>query len=51
MEERYKVYGLADDVKPAITTMLEFTLVDQAAALFEHSSECRMPRDLVTDKC
>ena len=33
VEERYKVYGLADDVKPAVTTMAEFFLVDEAAAL------------------
>ena len=31
-EERYKVIGYADDVKPAITTMEEFKLVDKAMA-------------------
>ena len=51
VEERYKVYGLADDVKPAVTTMAEFFLVDEAAALFERSSGCRLHRDPATGKC
>ena len=29
LEERYKVVGYADDLKPAITSMQEFVLVDQ----------------------
>ena len=28
IEERYKLIGYADDVKPAITNMQEFTVVD-----------------------
>ena len=32
--ERYTVRGYADDVKPAVTTMAEFSLVDHAAKLF-----------------
>ena len=34
VEERYKVIGYADDVKPAITCMAEFSLVDRAMKLF-----------------
>ena len=35
--EHYTVMGYADDIKPAVTTMAEFGLVDQAARLFELS--------------
>ena len=31
-EERYKIIGYADNVKPAVTTMEEFKLVDKAMA-------------------
>ena len=49
VEKRYKAYGLADDVKPAVSCMAEFTLVDQAA-LFERSSSCKLQRDPATGK-
>ena len=51
LEERYKVIGYADDIKPAITTMHEFTLVDTAMSLFEESSGCKLHRDPATLKC
>ena len=51
VEERYKVYGLADDIKPAVCSMAEFSLVDEAASLFERSSGCMLHRDPVTGKC
>ena len=35
VKELYKVHGYADDVKPAVSTMAEFALVDKAASLFE----------------
>ena len=35
VELRYKVIGYADDSKPAITSMQEFTLVDKSLTLFE----------------
>ena len=34
-----------DDVKPAITSINEFLLVDQASLLFEKSSGCELHRD------
>ena len=46
VEERY-----ADDLKPAITTMGEFSLVDQASALFEAASGCRLHRNPASKKC
>ena len=34
-----------DDVKPAITSMHEFTVVDRASLLFEQASGCQLHRD------
>ena len=50
-EERYKLIGYADDVKPAITSMQEFSLVDKAMALFESASGCKLHRDPASKKC
>ena len=50
-EERYKVIGYADDVKPAISTMEEFLLVDKAMAFFEKASGCKLHRDPANKKC
>ena len=51
LELRYKVIGYADDSKPAITTMAEFTLVDKALSLFEQASGCKVHRDPSSMKC
>ena len=45
VEERYKLIGYADDVKPAICSMQEFSLVDRAMVLFEKASGCKLHRD------
>lgn len=50
-EERYKVIGYADDVKPAVTFMSEFTLIDRAMALFERASGCKFHRNPASQKC
>ena len=50
-EERYKVVSYADDLKPAVVTMEEFSLVDNASALFEAASGCRLHRDPASLKC
>jgi hypothetical protein len=50
-ELRYKVIAYCDDVKPAITSMQEFVLVDRAMSLFEKSSGCKMHRDPTAGKC
>ena len=50
MEERYKLIGYADNVKPAITTMHEFILVDRAMSLFERASGCKLHRDTASKK-
>ena len=51
LEERYKVIGYADDIKPAITCMDEFRLVDTAMHLFENASGCKVHRDPKNMKC
>ena len=43
--------GYADDVKPAITNMQEFTVVDMAMTLFERASGCKLHRDPASKKC
>ena len=42
MEEYYKVISYADDMKPAVVSMEEFSLVNKASALFEAASGCRL---------
>ena len=51
MTERYTVFGYADDVKPAVTSMSEFALVDRAVTLFEKSSGNKLHRDPIGGKC
>ena len=51
LEERYRVVSYADDLKPAVTTMEEFSLVNDASALFEGASGCRLHRDPASQKC
>ena len=51
VSEKYTVMGYADDIKPAVTTMAEFALVDQAAKLFELSSGCVLHCDPLVGKC
>ena len=51
VSELYAVTGYADDIKPAVTTMAEFTLVNQAAKLFELASGCVLHRDPRVGKC
>ena len=51
LEERYRVVSYADDLKPAVTTMDEFSLVNSASALFEAASGCRLHRDPASQKC
>ena len=48
--ENYKVIGDIDDVKPAITAMSEFTLVDHGSSLFELASGCILHRDPTSGK-
>ena len=51
VEERYRVYGLADDVKASVSSMAEFRLIEEAATLFELSSGNLLHRNSITGKC
>ena len=51
LEIRYKLIGYADDLKPSITAMHEFSLVDRASLLFEKSSGCKLNSDPRSGKC
>ena len=51
LEQRYKVVGYADDLKPAVTNIQEFSIVDHASELFEKSSGCKLHRDPESGKC
>ena len=50
ISESFKVIGFVDDIKPAITTMSEFSLVDRGSLLFEMASGCILHRDPTSGK-
>ena len=50
LEERYRVISYADDLKPAIVSMEEFIFVNNASALFEAASGCRLHREPLSKK-
>ena len=43
--EVYKLIAYVDDVKPSITCMNDFIIVDQGSSLFEAASGCKLHRD------
>ena len=49
--EKYTVIGYADDLKPSITCLEEYKLVDEASALFEICSGCKLHRNPTSGKC
>ena len=51
LEERYQVVGYADDIKPSVSSMAEFAVVEQGAILFEQSSGNILHRDPQKGKC
>ena len=48
--ETYKLMAYVDDVKPSVTSMQEFKLIDQGSALFEAASGCILHRDPASGK-
>ena len=48
--ETYRVIGYIDDVKPAVTSLAEFSLIDEGSCLFEHASGCKLHRDPTSGK-
>ena len=47
----YTVIGYADDIKPGVSSMNEFNIINHAASLFERSSGCLLHQDPVAGKC
>ena len=45
LKQLYKVVAYADDVKPSITSMAEFYMVDEACAILERASGVKLHRD------
>jgi hypothetical protein len=51
LEDRYRVVSYADYLQPAIVSMEEFSLVNDASALFEAASGCLLHREPASQKC
>ena len=49
--EKYKLIGFADDLKPSVSNMNEFAIINHASSLFERSSGCLLHRDPIEGKC
>ena len=50
LTQHYKVVAYADDVKPAITSMHEFDMVDTACKLLERAAGVKLHRDPASEK-
>ena len=48
---RYTLTAFCDDLKPAITSIYEFKLVERVMKIFELSSGCKMHRSKESEKC
>ena len=51
LETRYVLYAYCDNLKPAISNLWEFLLVERVMTLFERSSGCKMHRTAASQKC
>jgi hypothetical protein len=51
LETRYVLYAYCDDLKPAITNLWEFILVERVMTLIEKLSGCKMHRKATSQKC
>ena len=51
LETKCILYAYCDDLKPAITNIWEFNLVERVMTLFELSSGCKMHRTAASQKC
>ena len=43
--ETYKFAAYVDDVKPGVTSLRDFVVIDKGSSLFERASGCRLHRD------
>ena len=51
LEDRFKLMAYCDDVRPSVTSMIEFYIFNNACILFEKSSGCKLHRDPSANKC
>jgi hypothetical protein len=51
LETKYIIPSYCDDLKPAITSIYEFNLVERVMTIFERSSGCKMHRTAESQKC
>jgi len=51
IEERFKLIGYCDDVKPAICKKQDLNIIDRAVTFFVKASECQLHRDPASKKC
>ena len=51
LETSYILYAYCDDLKPAITSVWEFVLVERVMTLFEKAFGCKMHRTAESQKC
>ena len=51
IEEKFILMAYCDDVKPSITEISDFLLVDSACKLLQNSSGCKLHRDPASSKC
>ena len=50
LQEHFKLMAYCDDLKPSISCMAEFKIIDEACSYFEKSSGCLLHRDPASGK-
>ena len=51
VSSKYILAGYCDDLKPAITKIEEFKILEKAVNMYEKASGCILHRDLASNKC
>ena len=51
LEDRFKFMAYCDDVKPCVTSKIEFYIINNGCTLFENSSGCTLHTDPSANKC
>ena len=51
IDEKYILMGYCDDLKPAITCLEDFNIIEQGVMLYELSSGCKLHRNIESKKC
>ena len=51
LETRYYLFAYCDNVKPAVTSLWEFRLIERVMTIFKKASGCMMHRSIESKKC